>query len=248
MKVAIVNPRPYGGTAMETMGYHLVLAQKLLSDHLYRDWYRMYRGQLGLVIVDNGAAEMDTPPFQEVVDVANHIWADEVVLPDVINNYHATLEALARVPGRVWDKLPIHKRFAVPQGETFEEWSRCLGQIVGQYHVHTLGLSKYRKGSRLALLEHLRKLNMFSEWSVHMLGIQTAKPLDELRAICLNFPEVRGIDTGAPIAWAQNGQAFQDLMLETPQRFSLDWEAPFDRNLATTNINAMLVTAQGAKP
>lgn len=231
MKLAIITP-PQGMHLLTTMGlgYHLVLAQKLLESPLYRERVRSeLSNRGGYVIVDNGAAEHDTPPFNEVIDVANYIGADEIVLPDVVNDKDATLEALFSTAS--WERVAPRRRFIVPQGRTKAEWFECLEQMLAGMHGHesvaAIGISKYHPTSRLDILNELstgKYAALRNHAHIHILGLQTNDPISEVRAFARHRRAPRGLDTGAPAAWAQNGKA----LTQSTRRYSLNWN---DENL-----------------
>ncbi len=83
MKVAHIVPTE-NLPQIVAYGYHMALAPRLDSDPAYREFYRTL-GEWGrFIIVDNGAAEGESMPFDEVLKVAEYIRADEICLPDVL--------------------------------------------------------------------------------------------------------------------------------------------------------------------
>lgn len=249
MKLAIVTP-PHGFPAIDEvgLGYHMALGQYLLTDSAYRDYYRSLGKRGHFIIVDNGAAENNTPPFHEVVEAANYVLASEIILPDVINDSEATLAAL--FDSNALGLVPAHKRFVVPQGKTLAEWFNCFGEInngirercgLTDISFATLGISKYFPKGRKGILDSL--YNAMPPWeqsfNVHMLGM-VGMPYKEMRDILRNYSWVRGIDTGAPIAWAQAHSVLSDM---NDERHSLSWTKDFSIVTATLNIHAL----QGAR-
>lgn len=231
MKLAVINPTPYAHSFMWGLGYHLVLAQKLLVDRDYREWYRDNRDRGLFVIVDNGAAESDTPPFTEVLRVADYIGADEVVLPDKVNDMDGTLGLLAD-SRPLWEQLPVHQRFVVPQGRTYDEWFNCFNLIRSSLEFSTIGVSKYFPRLRAHLVGRLGKeLAPRYKWHVHLLGV-VGHPVDELSNLSEECPWVRGIDTGAPVAWAQEDRRIDE---DDTRRSSLRWGRPCKGTLAEDN-------------
>lgn len=242
MKLAAIIP-PSGLRVLERvgLGYHLCLAQELLRSKPYREYYKIL-GRLGhFIIVDNGAAEADQPPFEEVVGVATYVGASEVVMPDIVLDKQGTLDALLQ--GRVLDLVPARKRFIVPQGKTIEEWAVCLDtmhrQLSGNYA--TIGLSKYHHdvfGGRAQLLNRIPRY-IREEKHIHVLGIATGDPFAEIAELATGGVELRGVDTGAPVAYAQRSRKFPD-PVPTGEHISLAWDAPFDLDLARENVLAFV--------
>ena len=241
---AIIPPVGDGLRILERvgLGYHLVLAQELLRNKEYREYYRIL-GRLGhFIICDNGAAEHETPPFEEVVKVAKYIGASEIVMPDVVLDKQGTLDALLQ--SRVLDLVPPRMRFIVPQGRTAEEWRQCHivmhRELDSRYA--TIGLSKYHHvpygpGGRAQLLSLLPQW-IRANTNIHILGIATSDPFEEVAQLsAAAAASIRGIDTAAPIAYAQRVRPLPD-PASTGEHISVSWDAPFDLDLGRSNVLA----------
>lgn len=239
MKFAAIIP-PSGLRILERvgLGYHLCLAQELLRSKEYREYYRIL-GRLGhFIIVDNGAAERDTPPFEEVVKVAKYISASEIVMPDVVLDKDATLGALLQ--GKVLDLVPARMRFIVPQGRNPTEWAMCLKAIDEHldHRYSTIGLSKYHHepfGGRAQLLRSIPPW-LRSAMHIHVLGIATNDPIAEITQLAAADVAIRAVDTAAPVAYAQRSRSLPDMTGIVDEHISVAWEAPFDLDLARKNV------------
>lgn len=238
MKFAAIIP-PSGLRILERvgLGYHLCLAQELLRSKEYREYYRVL-GKLGhFIIVDNGAAERDTPPFNEVVRVATYVSASEIVMPDVVLDRQATIDALCRKD--VLDLVPPRMRFIVPQGKTPDEWKLCLSQITERLdgRFATVGLSKYHHEPYGGRAQLLRRIPHWLRESVHIhiLGIATADPIEEVTQLAAADARIRAVDTAAPVAYAQRLRPFPDPN-SAGDHISVAWNEPFDLALATKNV------------
>lgn len=243
MKYAAILP-PHGLRVLERvgLGYHLVLAQELMRSEEYRKYYRAL-GRLGhFIIIDNGAAERDTPPFSKVVQLAAYVQASEIVMPDTVLDWEATVgnftdEALALVPSR--------KRMIVPQGSNIEEWFLCLDAMLDKckFSIESIGLSKYHEGvflgGRAAVLARLLDEYgpLLEHIHIHILGIATGDPYAEVAALHAVFPGIRGVDTAAPVAWAQRLRPLPD-PAAAGEHISIAWNEPFDLELARKNVMA----------
>lgn len=240
MKFAAIIP-PSGLRVLERvgLGYHLVLAQELLRDKTYREYYRIL-GRLGhFIICDNGAAERDQPPFTEVVKVARYVRASEIVMPDIVLDKQGTLDALLQAS--VLDQVPARERFIVPQGRTVEEWVSCLEtmhkQLDGNYA--TIGLSKYHHipfGGRHHAIQRIPR-HIRETKHIHVLGIATDDPFQEIETLAGVGVTLRAVDTAAPVAYAQRFRKFPD-PVPTGDHISVAWDAPFDLDLARSNVLA----------
>lgn len=221
MKLAVIAPPRYQHLLdAQGMGYHFVLGQELIRSQVYREQYKARRlkalGQF--VIVDNGAAENEVPDFMQVAYVAKEIQADEIILQDVLTDSDATVEAT--VKSAHW--VQPRKRFIVPQGTSVDEWMNCLYNLEQRIAFATIGIPKhmdrYDDCSRPQILRALVKEGFADKYNIHLLGIN-AYPYMEVESALQAYPEVRGIDTGAPVAYAQHGMFMNDNV-----HVSLQWE------------------------
>ena len=244
MKIAHIVPPDYLTLlyAVNT-GYHFVLGQEAIVNTQYREFYRTLARRGHFIIVDNGAAELhsgdvqEIPAFRDIVDVADYIGADEIILPDKLRDMYATLEMFAKA---VNDHMVAPRRcMAVPQGETLNEWIDCLRLMsVGSFA--TIGIPKHMArmpGSRILLANHLR----YRTENIHMLGVW-GEPVTEVSELAMMTPWVRGLDTGAAMAWAQNNEPIH---IPSGVRYSLDWNGRSGLTLAANNMEALNAAAAG---
>ena len=226
------------------IGYHFTLGQELLRDKEYSRYYGAL-GRLGhFIIVDNGAAERDVPPFEKVVRMALRIHASEIIMPDVLADREATVAALTQ---EALDLVPAKMRMIVPQGEDELDWFVCLEQLLRKTHysIGSIGIPKHMEarvvGGRAQILRRMKNEMgpLLNHRHVHLLGVHhdPFKEISEAAAVC----DVRGIDSGMPIAWAQR---YRTLAPETEMppmedRISLAWGAPFELDLGRQNVWAL---------
>jgi hypothetical protein len=180
-------------------GYHMALGQ-LLSNQDYADFYKYRHEDGAFIMVDNGAAEGGGFHFDQIVEMANRIGYDEIVLPDKLGDMKETVCMTLAAK-----ELVIPKRRAIcPQGESLEEWCECLRTFESSLEYRTICIphrcSKF-EGGRSTVLQYLQE-QCYNQWyDVHLLGYRTE---DEIREINERFSWVRGIDTAAPFAFAQH--------------------------------------------
>jgi hypothetical protein len=237
MKFALITPpggEPIFG--MFRLSYHMALAQYLLSDMAYLKMYaRIRKYQNGaFIIVDNGAAEEDRPPFDEVVQVANGIKADEIVMPDALRDAEWTFQYTTDTAAQ--EIVPARKRMIVPQGKSLNEWTHCLERITEVMDYATIGVAKHMvnvDGGRRLCLSRIEEMGLHNSHNVHLLGLNTLRELDEIRTL---FPWVRGVDTGMPIGYTQAGKH----LYAGEEHCSLQWDNNFDPNFAAVNVSNML--------
>jgi len=210
----------------------MVLGQELLRSNRYKEWYCAAHERGDFIIVDNGAAERDTPPFTKIVDAANAIGADEIIMPDRLGDREATAELLKQHASQVQPT----RRMVVPQGRSVDEWFQSLEELTAIARFTTIGVPKHLEqvpGGRHAVLGRLVLLGYSNMYQIHLLGIGGI-PKQEVEAYS-GYTFVRGWDTGAPIAYAQ-----ECCRITAPVRHSLDWDKEVtDWDLLDRNIQWM---------
>lgn len=233
MKYAVITP-PAGLPLVRefNLGYHFVLSQ-YCDNFEYRTFYRNAHARGHFIMIDNGAAELGASvKLTQILKAADDIGADEIVLPDVLDDCD---ETLART-GEALDFIPIKKRAMCPQGSTWTEWLHCAKTMV-DWGCATICIAKrYEKlpGGRRAALRLIMDHQWHNIHNIHLLGCYR-NPLSEIAAAYDMLPSIRGIDTGAAVAYAQAGK-----LLTSSKHHSLSWSAPFDPDLARLNIKMYL--------
>lgn len=236
MKYAVIAPPHILDMIEYQATFHMALGQWLVWHGKYKEWYikRIRAGDF--VMVDNGAAEPEDERvrFDLIVDACRQIRADEIVLPDVLRDKEATIEAT--VSNAVHVAPP--NRVIVPQGSTIDEWVECLkildDKLEGKYA--TIGIPKHLElceGGRIAALNKA-PLNILDEHHIHLFGV-LENPHREISNALKAYPWIRSIDTGAAIAWAQNGRWIG----EETVHYSLDNWKPADRAMTALNIDTI---------
>jgi len=234
MKLAVIAPTEYLGYVQGAeLGYHMALGQELFRDADYYRFYRMAASYGHFVIVDNGAAEPEKErgEFRYIADIAMEMGADEIILPDKLRDFEWTIKHSCSEA--VLKQVPRRKRFVVPQGKDWKEWTRCLIDLVLITEPATIGLAKWLEelpDGRAYGMSIIMSHGYHKQHNIHMLGIHS-KPIAEARAVAEMFPGVRGIDTGAPIAYAQHSKTIDDTA-----HYSLDWNKPAPTGFIRTNI------------
>lgn len=237
MKYAVIGHwQTIARPAIWDRGYHFALGQELLRSDNYIDTYKLVHANGGHIIVDNGAAENEVPPFMWLVEAAKRIGADEIILPDVLRDGEATYRMTCAK--EVLEAVPPPKRFIVPQGTDYRSWWSCLTKIKqnlnGQFA--TIGLPKHMEawdGGRARALQMLVDCGIAKNYHIHMLGIY-ANPWKEIEAVKKVWRGIRGLDTGLPVACAQQLETMQE-----GRRHSLEWRDVKDYGVLMHNIKLM---------
>lgn len=197
----------------------MALGQQLFHNRMYYDGYLHFVRKGHFVIVDNGAAEGDDIDFRNVAHAAMELNADEIVLPDKLRD--RTWTWMHSTDSTTLALVPRNKRFIVPQGRDWDEWESSLLDLVAQTEPVTIGIAKHLEtlaGGRPHALEIIKSLGFQHRFNIHLLGIWQ-KPFAEVLDAWAVLPTIRGIDTSAPIAYAQNGRPIGD-----SEHYSLKWE------------------------
>lgn len=242
MKLAVIAPPEYlNEVHTARLSYHMALGQELLRNVAYCDWYRWRHNRGDFIIVDNGAAEPgeERIPFEAVLNAAEYVHADEVILPDVLYDWAQTVALTTH--SAVLDQVPAKNRMIVPQGTDFDEWVKCFKAIINKTEVRSVGIAKHMektaalKGGRAGIIKWL-VYEGYTEWfDFHLLGVWD-QPVLEVQRASRAYSAIRGIDTAAPIAYAQRGF---DIRVDT--HCSLDWtDTDASRDLVRSNIKDLM--------
>lgn len=225
------------------LSFHFLLAGEFAKEPKgIRSWYARRHHYGDFIILDNGAPEEGCVGDDSLIEIANDVLADEVVMPDVLRNADDTIARSSS--SKILNAIPPVNRMIVPQGTTWGEWIHCLEQLLTRCTPSTIGLAKWIEdglpGGRLAALEHLYLKRYDRRYRIHLLGL--ARPLkNELGE--LSIPQVRSMDTALPYALAQQG-----LPMHAAIRTSYEAGVGYDSRLAERNIVDMLTMSQEVHP
>lgn len=241
MKLAVIAPKHFlPMTTITGLGFHMALGQELYRDIKYRDAYLKLHRRGHFIMVDNGAAEGDVLPFDQVVFAANTIRADEIVMPDVLRDGPKTVKAATNSEAQ--KLVSPNRRVIVPQGNSWEEWEQCLRSLVEAMPFATVGIAKHLErleGGRKTALDIIKAYGWQGRFNVHMLGCYK-QPINEAK-VASTYKFVRSLDTGAPVAYAQAGVTLTD-----KSHYSLGWDSNADSNLVRKNIRILLGACNGS--
>jgi hypothetical protein len=235
MKVAVITPTDNMQVLTHFgLGYNFILGQKLIQDIIYYEQIEDLRRRGSFIIVDNGAAEPEDErePFDLIAQAAMGLMYDEIILPDKLRDAEWTIKH--SLDPEVLEVVPYNKRMVVPQGKDWDEWVDCLTQLIAGAQPATIGIAKWLEelpGGRPYGLAIIMKYGYHKRCNIHLLGIHS-KPFAEMRYAVAVLPTIRGVDTGAPIAYAQNDEKLSD-----NKHFSLDWNRHASTYIMYDNIS-----------
>ena len=228
MKLAVITPNPTD-LCEHRLSYHMVLAQEALRHPAYARWYYEASKRGDFIILDNGTAEGDAVTIDQLIEAANLVRADEIAMPDVLEDSEATIAL--HMDKHTRTLIPAKRRMIIPQGKDEDEWLSCCETLIENCPAATIGVPKHTErfvGGRSKLIG---SISHGREHNIHALGCY-GNPIDEVWALTVCTNNVRGIDTGAPIAHAQH---MEQLCYYTEHR-SLGWDVHYNKYVAFLNI------------
>lgn len=121
-------------------------------------------------ILDNSLIELGSAvDFQRVLDAAEVIGADEVILPDVFRNCVLTLQAVDKALGF---KIPSHlKLMAVCQGEDINNFDHCFYVLNAIPEIDVIGIPKVCAKMHPGGRPSFEQLWFNSSKEIHLLGL-----------------------------------------------------------------------------
>lgn len=177
----------------------MFLTHLIFKDKAYRD---MARNHEGYKILDNSLIEIGGAlSMQDVLNAAEIIKADEVVLPDVFTDGEATIESTTDALEEYKEELKHYKTMAVVHGKTKDEWLRTFLYFSERPDVDVLGIPKVMheqftenwQAGRPRLLGEVIDL---TDKDIHLLGLWSS--FDELHYYGDDLEKIRSIDTSLP--------------------------------------------------
>jgi len=176
------------------MDMDFVLAHRVIQSSKYRNHYPE---QNTYKILDNGAYESDRMDIYDILEMANNMSADEIILPDII---------MERLPWEYYNdlipSLPTNYNYmVVPQGRNPEEWRESYLELSALDGITAIGLPIWLNkefGARPQVILHMFRrgeLNMALDH--HLLG------LDNYYELVMYPPGlIRSVDTSMPFSMA----------------------------------------------
>lgn len=150
----------------------------------------------GYKILDNSVVERGEPvSFDRILEMAEKIGADEIILPDVMGSRKETIHMAKYCIKRLkeLDLLGRYKIMAVAQGDTVLEWYSCYDKLLDIDEIDVVGIPKIAgdlvPGGRPQLVNDFCDL---SRKQHHLLGIRYS--FEELKRY--DYPDrIRSVDS-----------------------------------------------------
>lgn len=141
----LINIFPLGNLSMHhAQDMHMFLTHLVEKYPFYAEFAKKVPGYK---ILDNSLIELGgAVNLQRVLDAAEKIGADEIILPDVFQNGPATIKATQKALVELLKiypngKIP-YKLMAVAQGKDEEEWYECYKYLMDNPYVDVVGIPK----------------------------------------------------------------------------------------------------------
>ena len=196
MKVCLIPP---DGLLHKKLDMDFVLAHRVIQSSKYRSHYPR---EDTYKILDNGAYERDRMDMYDILDMANEMSADEVILPDIIMQRLPRLFYQDLIPS-----LPKNYNYmVVPQGNDPLEYREAYNELKDLDGIHSLGIPIWLDkefGSRLSVTMHMfRKGELNLALDHHLLGLDNYWEL-----MCYPPGLIRSVDTSMPFSMAYSKES-----------------------------------------
>lgn len=204
------------------------------------------------MIIDNGAAEGSSVSDRDLIRAASRMGADEVVVPDVLRDFRATVSRVEAFfnEGSYLDLSPATRFMVVAQGSTITGVKKCIDLYMDSFDDTVLGIPRHllttldTKLARVYVLNYIQ--DKYPDTTVHLLGTNTVWTR-EVMFIAKEFPWVRGIDSSMPYNYAIAGKRLDDLhQVDRPEKY-FDYVHNVDEDLLWHNINVFMEWASGTE-
>ena len=212
MKLASIVPVPN----IERIDEHSVAMYLThLAPHYKKHTKNCYR------ILDNSLIELgDAVSFTDVLNAANVLDVNEIILPDVFRNGEKTFDIVNKIctdirEGKI--QKPPYNLMAVCQGSSEKEFAECFDKLLSLPEIHCIGIPKVTTTFALNGRPGLEHLWQGCEKDIHLLGVW-----ENLRELPMyKHPEkIRSVDTCIPAllskttacAWAERPLKTIDLI------------------------------------
>ncbi len=227
----------------------MVLAQRVLSDEIYTEYYKNEQLRGATIIMDNGACELGKSlDGESLLKAINAIKPDILVLPDSLDNGHETIQLSSAFIRNYSKYLSGIKLMGVAQGKTKEEWISTLKHFIDNKKVSMVGISNTdavfsnheNEFSRYKTIGYLSELKILDGTKqVHILGLGNSGHL-EIEKL-KEFPFIEGIDTSAPVVHGAFGVQINYSQPYQKIRKYLDADAVLTENQINTIFDNLKV-------
>jgi hypothetical protein len=206
------------------------LAHLILTDAQYKQHYSRLYKKYTVVILDNSAFELGAAMNDvDLIEAAESIQPDEIVLPDILFNADQTLSRIKQFLAKHIQDIQGLSLMAVPHGNTLDEYLDSYVAIAAMPEVTTIGIGtiyneyfkQEEKLGREVIFDALITNNLLAPKPHHLLGLGDDGNLELARLSKFNF--IRSCDSSAAYTNACNGVLItSDGYKKPPQRVNFE--------------------------
>ena len=141
----LINIFPLGNLGMHhTQDMHMFLTHLVEKYPFYAKFAKEIKGYK---ILDNSLIELGgAVDMKRILDAAEKIGADEIILPDVFQKGPETIDAvnmaLSELNDRYVNRKWPYKLMAVAQGRDEKEWYECYHELLNNPDIDVIGIPK----------------------------------------------------------------------------------------------------------
>jgi hypothetical protein len=148
INVSVITPpaylRHFAGQSPATV--HHVAAQRILHDPAYREFFLEEQRLGAAIVVDNGVFDLGAPlSAPELLRAAQAVHAAEIILPDVMHDGPATMQASDRAATQIRSLTSKYRLCAVVHGSDDNQWRRCYEHFASSDYAGTIAFPASRR-------------------------------------------------------------------------------------------------------
>lgn len=194
--------------------YHVLLAHDVMNNlQRYRALFARYHDCF--LILDNSVIELGMPLTNGLIDLAEALHVDCIVLPDVLRDQKATEDLIhIFVDGVGAEEMKKYDWMLIPQGLIYDGIISCAERMMDYYgeFIKYMGIPRWianELGSRNEVTRWVSShMTEFGLKGIHMMGM-SQNFADDLKCTTY-FPGVMGIDSANPLVLGQMMRVIDD--------------------------------------
>ena len=151
ISVSVIAPaaylRDFAGQSPATV--HHVAAQRVLRDLSYREFFLEEQQRGAAIILDNGVFDLgESLSPDDLVRAARAVHAGEIILPDVMHDGPATMQASDHAAAQILSLSDEFRLCVVIHGADDAEWHRCYDHFASAGYVGAVAFPASRRRNR----------------------------------------------------------------------------------------------------
>ncbi|SDD58434.1 hypothetical protein [Actinokineospora iranica] len=145
---SVIAPPAYldAFVAQDPARVHHVAAQRVLTDDTYREFFHREAQRGAEIVIDNGVFDLGHAlPAADLVTAARAVEAREIILPDVMRDGPATIQASDKAAREIRNLGDEFRLCAVLHAANDQEWLRCYDHFASSDYVGAIALPASRR-------------------------------------------------------------------------------------------------------